>query len=547
MRALFPERTIEVINLGLTATNSFTVLDLAKELPEYEPDLLLVYDGHNEFYGPLGVGSRGMLGESRFLGLLSLQLEKSKVFLLLRDLYAKLRPVSGARQSDEAHDISLEQLAQAQLVPYGSRAYWDCMDTFRENLRDLCTFCRGRQIPILLSMQVSNLRGQAPFRSGESPGLTEEEKREFASHQAAGQGDWKERKWAAALAEYRAAAAIDSLHAGAHFFMARCLDILGRRDEARVEYVKARDDDQLRFRASSDCNRIIMNMQDSATVGVVDMEGLFMANSPDSLIGNELILEHLHPNSAGYFLMAKGYAEAMRRRQLLAGAAAWAARDTVSDITLWNERTVTELDERIALLRTAAQTSTWPFVERSLSLPPAMPEDTLEQFAKRVVGGTWGVGDAHIAAAEYDKAIGDRRGLRNELRALIRLDRQALDSYIDLAALDVEEGHTEQARTVLRQSIDVSPTAAAYRMLGNIAIRDNSISEAISDYESTTALSQSSGEEADNCYQLALLYLRAKLDERAEAQLLRVLSLRPQDQPSIALLRTIRQSANTPR
>src|SRR6202142_1093292 len=56
--AIFPDRSIEVINLGMTATNSFTVLDIARELGGVSPDCIIVYDGHNEFYGALGVASR---------------------------------------------------------------------------------------------------------------------------------------------------------------------------------------------------------------------------------------------------------------------------------------------------------------------------------------------------------------------------------------------------------------------------------------------------------------------------------------------------------
>ena len=48
LKIIFPDKNIEVINLSMTAVNSFTVLDMVKELPEYEPDLILVYDGHNE-------------------------------------------------------------------------------------------------------------------------------------------------------------------------------------------------------------------------------------------------------------------------------------------------------------------------------------------------------------------------------------------------------------------------------------------------------------------------------------------------------------------
>ena len=48
----YPDRTIEVINCGITAINSFVLLDFIAEVVEHQPDLVLVYAGHNEFIGP---------------------------------------------------------------------------------------------------------------------------------------------------------------------------------------------------------------------------------------------------------------------------------------------------------------------------------------------------------------------------------------------------------------------------------------------------------------------------------------------------------------
>jgi len=43
------------------------------------------------------------------------------------------------------------------------------------------------------------------------------------------------------------------------------------RPEARREYVKAQDYDQLRFRTSGEFNRLIIQMEDNTTVGVADI------------------------------------------------------------------------------------------------------------------------------------------------------------------------------------------------------------------------------------------------------------------------------------
>lgn len=82
---LFPDQRVEVVNVGITAVNSYTVADLARELMDYEPDLLIVYAGHNEFYGALGVGSAEFVGSRRWMVRLYLTLQEARTVRLLRD------------------------------------------------------------------------------------------------------------------------------------------------------------------------------------------------------------------------------------------------------------------------------------------------------------------------------------------------------------------------------------------------------------------------------------------------------------------------------
>lgn len=51
----FPSDTIEVVNLGISATNSYTIADLVPDVIAQKPDAVLIYAGHNEYYGALGL------------------------------------------------------------------------------------------------------------------------------------------------------------------------------------------------------------------------------------------------------------------------------------------------------------------------------------------------------------------------------------------------------------------------------------------------------------------------------------------------------------
>ena len=57
LRRLYPDLDIEVVNLGASAINTNVIREMVPQFLSLDPDLVLVYAGHNEFYGPEGVGA----------------------------------------------------------------------------------------------------------------------------------------------------------------------------------------------------------------------------------------------------------------------------------------------------------------------------------------------------------------------------------------------------------------------------------------------------------------------------------------------------------
>ena len=70
LEILYPELKIEVPNISMAAINSYTIRDLVPEIIIKDPDLVLIYLGHNEYYGALGVGSLESLSMTlKFIGI----------------------------------------------------------------------------------------------------------------------------------------------------------------------------------------------------------------------------------------------------------------------------------------------------------------------------------------------------------------------------------------------------------------------------------------------------------------------------------------------
>ena len=540
LRRVFPAKNIEIINVGMTATNSFTVNDMARELVDYEPDLFIDYDGHNEFYGALGVASTESLGGNRWIATTYLRLLRFRTFLLVRNLYESIAGIFHQTSDIEQRGTMMEKLAFGKYIPFNSPTYRNGLSMFRGNLEDLKEIATSHGIPLIVGTQVSNLRGQPPFISGDTPGKTPDERLRFNERFNAALGAWMDGHFTDALAGFRASSTVDSTRAETHFQIARCLDAVGRKAEARREYVLARDYDQLRFRTSSDFNTALRHMDNGSTVATADIEQVFQDLAPDSLIGNDLILEHLHPNSRGYFIIAREYARTMRRMGILAPASEWARRDTVSDDRLWEDRPVTEIDERTAQRRTEVLRSGWPFTSQFPEVNAVAKNDTLGQIAEKLTRAQINWNDAHEEAAEHYLDRHEDLKAEREYRVIInQLPGVDVRPYLYLARVLLNGGKTNEVQSVLQSSLQVQPTILAYRALADIAMNNRAPKDAAGYYEKTFSFPQSPQEQAENGYLLGLAFFRAGEYDRARERLLKVLTLRPDYPTARQLLQVI--------
>jgi tetratricopeptide (TPR) repeat protein len=536
LQRIFPDKAIEVINLGMTATNSFTVVDMARDVAGYEPDLIIVYDGHNEFYGALGISSNESPGNSRWLTESYLRLLHLRTFLLLRDAYARVTGLF-THEAAPSRGTMMERMSYGNYIAYGSPTYRRALSMFEGNLDELKSICTKNGIPLIVSTQVSNLRDQPPLMPGNSGGQTPESAARLATLMDLGLTRIRSGKIDSALAAFRAAASLDSLRPDSHYYIARCLDSLGDRRSARREYVLARDYDQLRFRTSTDFNDAIRRMGDDRGVFVLDMERVFQDHSPDSLTGRTLIMEHLHPNSSGYFLMGEAFAEQMRSHQLLASAEEWRERDTIDDAEIWRDRSVSTLDELIAWRRTEILTGGWPFTSKKIPVVRSIAAtDTLGQIAEEVTRGKRDWYGAHREAAAYYERRTDWDSVAREERVIISEMPLNVEPYLALAHAYLIRERYQAMVGVLLRSQTVQPTILACRALGDYALQTGKTLEAIKQYEQMSAFRQTTEERLDNGYLLALAYVRADMRDRAEAQLHRLLELEPGYRPAADML-----------
>jgi lysophospholipase L1-like esterase len=162
LRDVLPRDSVEVINLAIAATNSFALLDMAEEVAAQRPDAVLIYAGHNEYYGALGAASRVTVPGGVTAVRLYMRLLRLRLVLALRNGIARVMSRKKPASDLEAASL-MEILARDRQIPLGGSRYEAGARQFEGNLDAICRLFKRKGIPIFVGSLASNLRDQPPF------------------------------------------------------------------------------------------------------------------------------------------------------------------------------------------------------------------------------------------------------------------------------------------------------------------------------------------------------------------------------------------------
>jgi tetratricopeptide (TPR) repeat protein len=415
LELIFPGRKIEVINASLTATNSYTVLDFIGELVDYKPDVIVVYSGQNEFYGALGVGSTISLGHERWLIRTYQKLRSFRTFVLLENAVTGLLRWIDGNNGAPLPGTLMQQMTKEKAIPYQGNLYRDATDAFERNLRAAIEIARESHIPIILSTLVTNERSLPPFVSMHQESLSDAQKAEVSSLLEAASKNSTGND--SASDEYRKSISIDSMWAMAYFRLAECYDAMGKFDSAKTAYGKARDLDGLRFRAPSEYNQIIRSLAKPPTVIAADVESTFRAQSPNGILGKELLWEHVHPRLEGYILLSRTWCQALGQLSIFSPEDRQKLSQSISDSLLFASVRWTALDEEIGAATMKTLLHRWPFTE-STSTTDTIPANDAQNVAQIFTKRSLRWSEAHYELADAYMRKKDLPGALKEYEAV---------------------------------------------------------------------------------------------------------------------------------
>ncbi|GAB3968672.1 hypothetical protein GCM10028806_13200 [Spirosoma terrae] len=407
----FPEKEFEIINLALTAVNSYTVFGFAQELAAYQPDAVLVYTGHNEYYGALGVGSTSSIARSPKLVRFVLRLREYRVMQLIGNVVASLkRTVSG--QSPDLRENLMKRMAADQQIPYQSAVYQQGIDQFATNMNDFFQVLSEQNIPVFISNLVSNEKDLKPFVS---------------------------------------ASGNPARSAQAHYQLAKTNYASGRFKEAKQAYVQAKELDLLRFRAPEAMNQTIQALANRYPhVTLVDTKAYFAQHSPHGILGQETLLEHVHPNLFGYALLSDAFYESLKKRRIITTD----GRPELSFAQLRQQMPITDVDSLQGAYEMMILREGWPFNE---PMPPEekRPKTIEEQLAGGLVVKQISWHDAmNQLAAHYANANNPAKTLQVTEALLLEYPHDA-GLYTQAGKLAVTLDRNDQAVTYLKKAFQL--------------------------------------------------------------------------------------------
>jgi tetratricopeptide (TPR) repeat protein len=311
---IFPDKNFEIINLSLTAVNSYTVLGFAKEVVNYEPDAVLVYTGHNEYYGALGAGSTQTLGSNPAAIDLILKLRELRLSQLVINVYEGARNALGSSKIS-AGGSRMQLMVQKQEIAYHSDLYEKGVVQFSTNMDQLMDLFNQKHIPLFISNLVSNEKDLKPFisfkpDSNKSPGF----KTNFGAGLKAFQGN----DLISADNYLKKADQAYGSSADCKYYLGQIAWQQGNFAQAKKYFASAKDLDGLRFRAPEQFNEIITQLcKKYPDTHLVDTRTAFEANANHGIVGNDLTVDHVHPNMKGYSIMSDAFYSAIEKAHLI--------------------------------------------------------------------------------------------------------------------------------------------------------------------------------------------------------------------------------------
>ncbi len=325
-----PSRKYEVINCGGISYASYREAMLAAELIQYQPDLFIVYSGHNEFLEERTY--RKTAGIPSIVRELSALLDHTRTYSILRRMALKTgnpgngqvtpgisSPGTGTGNSEgggnhsdgkrpelagEVDDVLAKTIGPTSYVRNDTLKQ-EVLEHFRASLERIAKLAHSAGAQVLFVTTPSNERNCTPFKSEPSPGIAPENLQRVA-------------KWgmtaetvppALALLMLDSALTLDPRDAALCFQAGMAAYAVGQFPKAKTYFAKAIEEDICPLRALPVMRGIVREVADQTDSRLLDFTGFLEARTlratGNDILGEPDFVDHVHLSIDDYRLLAQ--------------------------------------------------------------------------------------------------------------------------------------------------------------------------------------------------------------------------------------------------
>ena len=478
-----PTRNWEVINAGGISYASYRAARLMEELADYEPDIFIVYSGHNEFLESRTYNK--LLKVPKFLRSLAVLSSRTRIYSLLSDIINKRTAVLPTEVT-----AILDRSVGPDDYHRDDEKRNAILDDYKTSLLRMTHISERAKAKVILVTPASNIGDFSPFKSEPSEHLSALEISRVETFKKSLRTALEEGNYIQAEAIAKEALTIDRRDPDLLYLHAESLHGLKRFDEARSAFIKSRDEDVCPLRALTPVRKIVKNVSETKNTSFVDFVQIVNENSPNGIPGSELFLDHVHPTIEGNRLLALAIIQEIIQDGLISQSANW-NEDLIEEIS---SELINSLDEKThaIALRNLAKVLMWggknEEAERLVNLAVSMiPEDSEAHAQEGIL--LWRSGDKEAAVIRFREALrldpwnpvlhhklgillselNQMTEAYKELEEAIRLDSTLDNVYYDLGIVLNALGRNKQAEVAYRTALKLNPNhAETYNNLGTI-------------------------------------------------------------------------------
>lgn len=256
LRASRPERTIDAVNASGMSYGSNRLRVLTHEILEYDPDVVVFYEGHNEFVEARFY--RELVDRDERLDAARSWLHRWRLFTIATHVSERINAADRQQPPSAAALVGID-VDRDEPTGVDAEEKERVRARFEENLRDIVARVHAAGKTMVLCTVAANLRDWRPYQSED---------------------------------------------AAKQFALARSYEAVAQWDAARQAYSLARDTDTLPARVLSSINATTRRVAAETGALLVDIERIFEEASPNGLVGFNLIEDYVHPTPHGHRLIA---------------------------------------------------------------------------------------------------------------------------------------------------------------------------------------------------------------------------------------------------